>query len=271
MSSLRDALSLLLAYYAVSLRAQLQYRTSFVLSFLAQLIVTGVEFLGIWALFARFGPLEGWSLAQAAVLYGVVNSGFAVADLLAGSLERFGSEFVRTGDYDRLLLRPRPTLLQLMGQDFQLRRLGRLTQALVVLGWALSAVGGGLTLAGGLVLLLAFVGAVALFTGLLFAHSALGFWTVESLEIGNVLTYGGTQTAQYPITIYHRLLRRFFTWLVPIACVSYFPVVFALGVEDPLGSSAGFQVLAPLTGPAFLLATLGLWRLGERRYASTGS
>jgi ABC-2 type transport system permease protein len=86
-----------------------------------------------------------------------------------------------------------------------------------------------------------------------------------------VLTYGGTQTAQYPIVIYHRFLRRFFTWVVPIACVSYFPVTFALGIEDPLGSSALFQALAPLTGPAFLLATLGLWRLGERRYASTGS
>ena len=80
MKALRDALSLLLAYYGVSIRAQLQYRLSFVLSFLAQLLVTGVEFLGLWALFARFGPLEGWSLAQAAVLYGVVSGGFAVAE-----------------------------------------------------------------------------------------------------------------------------------------------------------------------------------------------
>ncbi len=271
MSRLRDALSLLLAYYAVSLRAQLQYRTSFVMSFLASALATGVEFLGIWALFARFGPLEGWSLAEAAVLYGIVNGAFAVADLLAGSLERFGSEFVRTGDYDRLLLRPRPTLLQLMGQDFQLRRLGRLAQALAVLVWALATVGAELTPVGAGVLLFAFLGALALFTGLLFAHSALGFWTVESLEIGNVLTYGGTQTAQYPIVIYHRFLRRFFTWVVPIACVSYFPVVFALGIDDPLGSTPIVQILAPLTGPLFLLATLGLWRLGEWRYASTGS
>jgi ABC-2 type transport system permease protein len=271
MSVLADHLSLQLRFYAVSVRGQLQYRGSFVMSFLASVIATGVEFLGLWALFARFGPLEGWTLAEAALLYGIVNAAFAVADLLAGSLERFGSEFVRTGDYDRLLLRPRPSLLQLMGTDFQLRRLGRLAQALVVLGWALSVVGVDLDLAAVAVLAFAVLGGIALFTGLLFAHAALGFWTVETLEVGNVLTYGGAQTVQYPLPIYHRFLRRFFTVLVPLACVSYFPVVHALDLTDPLGSPPLAQVLAPLAGFAFLLATLALWRLGERRYASTGS
>ena len=271
MSALADHLDLLLRFYGVSVRGQLQYRGSFVMSFLASLLVTAIEFLGLWALFARFGPLEGWSLAEAAVLYGLVSASFAVSDVLAGSLERFGTDFVRTGDYDRLLLRPRPSLLQLMGTDFQLRRFGRLAQGLVVLGWGLSVVGGDLGLSGAAVLAFAFLGGVALFVGLLFAHAALGFWTVETLEIGNVLTYGGVQTVQYPLPIYHRYLRRVFTLFVPLACVSYFPVVFALGLTDPLGSTKTLQVLAPLAGFAFLLGTLALWRLGERRYASTGS
>ena len=37
---------------------------------------------------------------------------------------------VASGDFDRLLVRPRSTVLQLLGQELALRRLGRLVQ-----GW----------------------------------------------------------------------------------------------------------------------------------------
>jgi ABC-2 type transport system permease protein len=266
-----DHLALLTRYFGISIRGQLQYRASFLMGFLANAVVTVVEFLGLWALFDRFGPLPGWSLAEAALLYGTVNASFALADVFAGGLERFGSLFVRTGDFDRLLVRPRPTLLQLAGYEFALRRFGRFAQALVILIWALVTLDPAWGIAEAVVLAGAVIGGVALFTGLLVLHAALGFWTVETLEIGNTLTYGGVQTTQYPITVYQRWLRRAFTWIVPLACVSYFPVVFVLGIDDPLGSSRVFQALAPLTGPAFLLLAIGVWRLGERRYCSTGS
>ncbi|HKK53654.1 MAG TPA: ABC transporter permease, partial [Myxococcota bacterium] len=51
----------------VSIRSQLQYRVSFIMSSLAALLVTGGEFLGLWALFARFGDLGGWTLGQICV------------------------------------------------------------------------------------------------------------------------------------------------------------------------------------------------------------
>jgi ABC-2 type transport system permease protein len=87
----------------------------------------------------------------------------------------------------------------------------------------------------------------------------------------NTLTYGGAETAQYPLSIYHPDFRRFFTYVVPLGCVAYFPVVAALGVEDPLGSSRTFQVLSPLAGILFLGLCIGVWRLGVRKYTSTGS
>jgi ABC-2 type transport system permease protein len=58
---------------------------------------------------------------------------------------------------------------------------------------------------------------------------------------------------------------------VPFACVSYFPLVGILGVQDPLGSARGFQVCAPTLGVLFLLVALQCWRVGVRHYTSTGS
>jgi len=66
-------------------------------------------------------------------------------------------------------------------------------------------------------------------------------------------------------------MRRFFTFVVPLACASYFPVVAILGHPDPLGSPVWLQWLAPLAGPAFLALALQVWKIGVRHYTSTGS
>src|SRR5262245_41378072 len=116
----------------------MQYRMSFVLMSIGQFVVTGIEMIGVWALFARFGSLIPWTLPQVALFYGVVNVGFAVTDAFARGFDLFGNQFVKTGNFDRLLLRPRSTVLQVAGQEFTLFRVGRLLQGLVVMIWALS-------------------------------------------------------------------------------------------------------------------------------------
>jgi ABC-2 type transport system permease protein len=248
----------------------MQYRASFLLQSLGQLLVTGIEFLGVLALFGRFGGLAGWSLAEVAFFYGVVNVSFACADALSTGFDRLGV-FVRTGELDRMLLRPRSPELLLAGHELALRRVGRLAQGLAVLVWASGALEVAWTPAGAALLLLTIACGTALFLGLFVLQATLAFWTVESLELVNSFTYGGAYAMQYPLAIYRVGFRRFVTFVVPLACVAYFPVLALLGRPDPLGSPPAVQWLAPLAGPAFLLASLAAFRLGLRHYASTGS
>lgn len=261
---------LYLRYLGVSLRGQLQYRASFLLQVLGHLIVTGAEFVALAVLFGRFGRLAGWSLPEVAVFYGLVHLSFALADAAGRGFDLFGRS-VRTGDFDRLLLRPRSTVLQLLGWELTLRRVGRLVQAAAVLAWG--AVELGLTptperLALGA---LSVAGNVALFLGLVILQATLAFWTVETLEIVNSFTYGGVQAAQVPMAVHLRPLRRFFTFVVPLTASAYHPVVALLGRPDPLGAPEWLPWAAPLAGPAFLLLALAAWRIGVRRYTSTGS
>jgi ABC-2 type transport system permease protein len=48
-------------------------------------------------------------------------------------------------------------------------------------------------------------------------------------------------------------------------------MVRVLGREDPLGTTPLFQALSPLAGVLFLAASLVAFRVGVRRYTSTGS
>ncbi len=266
-----SALGLYGKYAGASVRAQAQYPASFLMLSLAQFLVTGIEILGVWALFARFGQILGWRFGEICVFYGVVNFTFSIADTITRGFDVFGTEYVRTGSFDRLLLRPRTTALQLFGHELRLSRLGRFVEAVLV--FMIGAVLTHLAFSPGAVLLLvwAVVGGAALFSGIMILGATLAFWTVESLEVMNVISYGGVEAAQYPLNIYAAWLREFLIFVVPIGCVAYFPVVAALGHADPLGAPAWFMWASPAAGFVFLGACLWIWGFGVRRYTSTGS
>ena len=265
-----NGLTLYGRYLGISLRSQMQYRASAIMQAFGSMVTIATEFTAVWALFDRFGSLRGWSLYEIMLFYGSVNVAFALAEASARGFDNF-SYMIRGGDFDRILLRPRNPALQIAGQELQLMRMGRLLQGLAILIWGSAALGLTWTVGKVLVMLYAVLGGACLFAGLFILQATLCFWTTESLEVMNTVTYGGTETAQYPVTIYRDWFRRFFTYIVPLAAVTYYPIVYVVGRADPLGTSALFQVLAPTIGILFLIVTLQVWKFGIRHYRSTGS
>jgi ABC-2 type transport system permease protein len=265
-----NALRLYGRYVGVSLRGQMQYPVTFIITSLGAFAATVVEFVAIWTLFARFEQIDGWRFEEVAVFYGVVGVSFAVADTITRGFDVFGMEFVRTGDFDRLLVRPRSTVLQLLGYELRSTRIGRLTQAMIAWGIGMSLSSVNWDLHAWAILLFAVVGGTALFAGILILQATLAFWTVESLEIANTLTYGGVEAAQYPLDIYAGWFRRFLIFVVPLGCVTYFPVAAVLGRGDKTGAPAWLLPLAPAFGVVFLVLALWMWRVGVRHYRSAG-
>jgi len=262
---------LLYRYVRASVAGQAQYPGSTLLLTFGQFLGTGLELVAMWALFDRFGRVAGWRLGEVALFYGLVNVQFTIADLATRGFDVLGSELIRTGAFDRVLLRPRSLTLQLVGHAVRLSRLGRLVQALIVLGvstartpldWSISKLA---------VALWATAGGAALFSAIFILQGTLSIFTVESLEVMNVLTYGGVQAAQYPLALYGRWLRWMLTFIVPLACVTYYPALAILGKADPLGAPPWTGVVTPVFGFAFLGLALIAWRSGVRHYTSTGS
>ncbi|MGE0424396.1 MAG: ABC transporter permease [Reyranellaceae bacterium] len=266
-----NGLALYGRYVSASLRAQAQYPAATLMLILGQCAATSIEILGVYALFGRFGSVGGWSFGEAALFYALVNITFSLADLITRGFEVFGTDFVRTGAFDRVLLRPRAAALQLAGHEVRLSRLGRLIQGVVVLVIATRLVPIDWDTATIAMAVWAVIGGVALFFGILVLQATMAFWTVESLEIANVLTYGGVQAAQYPLNIYAAWFRRLLTFGVPLACVAYYPVLVILDRPDPLGAPGWLLPFTPLAGFAFLALSFLAWRAGVARYASTGS
>jgi ABC-2 type transport system permease protein len=270
LARLHEDLRVVAACASAALRVQLQYRVTFLLQLLGNLIGNAVDFFALWALAHRFGTLGGWALPELALLYGVTFIAFGIAGFTANPLEDVQNH-VRSGSFDHLLTKPAGLPAQLIGLGFRLPRLGCVLQGLAVYVWGCCELAPRLGAWPHCLLIFAMIGSACLFSALYTVVGALSMWTVEGLEVANCLTYGGSELAKFPVTIYGRWFRRFFTVIVPLACVTYFPVVAALGREDPLGTPRAFQACAPLAGPLALIVAAWFWRAAVLRYRSTGS
>lgn len=257
---------------AAQLRGQLEYRVSFWLDISATFIATFVDFVGIAILFGRVADLGGWRLGEIALLYGLVATSFAVANGAGYGFNDFG-ELVRRGTFDGVLLRPRSLVLVVMSSQVPLRMLGRLAQAVLVLGIAVVWTGGWQAWGPDewLLLTATLLGGVLFYFGILMAGATLCFWTVESTEVVNIFTYGTVEMSSYPLGIFPAALRNFFTFIVPLAFIDYYPALRLLGRPDPEGWPKDVAWLALPIGCIVFLAGRSLWRFGVRHYLSTGS
>lgn len=246
------------------------YRASFVMTTFGNFAATGFDFVAIMLMFAHVDELGGYTLPEIALLYGASGTAFGLADLVLGSMDRLGRR-VRDGTLDTLLVRPVPVLAQVAADRFALRRLGRITQGLLVFGYALAALDIDWTpLRVAMVPLMLLTGA-AIFGAVFVCGAAFQFFAQDAAEVQSSFTYGGNTLLQYPPTIFAKDLVRGVTFVVPLAFVNWLPALYVLGRDYPLGLPEWVAFLPPVVAAVCWVIAGTAWRAGLRSYRSTGS
>jgi ABC-2 type transport system permease protein len=252
------------------IRAQMQYRVSFLLMTLVSMVVTGSDLLAILILFSYFRELAGWQAGEVALLYGLAMVAFGLSEMGAAGFDVV-PRAIQQGEFDRVLLRPVGIFVQVLAADFQLRRLGRTAQGGLALALAMAWTPIVRTPLKVLYLLVVLASGFVMFSALLVLSAVLCFWTVQSIEITNTITHGGTEMASYPLPIYHDLLQHFFTFVVPLAFVSYFPALYLLERPELQSLPSWLPGATPVAAAVLALTAWLAWRVGVRHCQSTGS
>lgn len=260
-------MSLYFKYIQILFKSQMQYRTSFWLLTFGQFFIPFSVFAGLYFLFERFGEIKGWQFFEVALCFGVIHMAFSLSECFARGFDSFSSLIVH-GDFDRLLLRPRSTVIQVLGSQFEFTRFGRLIQSIIVLTWALANLSIDWSLLKVLTLCLMVVSGVLIFTGIYIMAATMCFWTIQGLEVTHIFTDGGREIAQYPLNIYHKQVAKFFTYVIPFGTVNYLPLMYLL---DKSEGNDFLYMLTPLIGSVFIVPCLFFWYYGVRHYRSTGS
>ncbi|WP_307813540.1 ABC transporter permease [Streptomyces sp. N35] len=258
---------------AMWIRSTMAYRFSFAMTLLANFVVTFFDFVVILLMFSHVEGLGGFDFTEVAFLYGATSTAFGLADLALGQVSRIGRR-VRDGTLDTLLVRPAPVLAQVAADRFALRRLGRVTQGLFVLVWALVLVDVDWTVLKVCVVPVMVLSGGVIFGAVMVAGAAFQFWARDAAEVVNSFTYGGNTLLQYPPTIFAKDLVRGVTFVLPLAFVNWLPALYVLGRPYPvdLPFSPSFTAFLPPLVAVLCALLAGLcWRAGLRAYRSTGS
>ncbi|MEW2179092.1 ABC transporter permease [Streptomyces sp. NPDC005406] len=255
---------------AMWLRSTMAYRASFVMTTFGNFAATAFDFVAILLMFSHIDVLGGYTLPEIALLYGAAGTSFGLADLLMGSMDRLGRR-VRDGTLDTLLVRPVPVIAQVAADRFALRRLGRVTQGALVLGYALVTLDIDWTVARAVLVPLMVLSGAAIFAAVFVAGAAFQFVAQDASQVQNSFTYGGATLLQYPPTVFATDLVRGVTFVVPLAFVNWLPALYVLGRDYPLGLPDWVAFLPPLVAGVCGAAAGLAWRAGLRAYRSTGS
>ncbi len=254
-------------YFKMSIRSQMQYRASFFMIVIGQLIHPLVNFVGVIFLMMRFGELGGWTVEEISFSFGSLMIAYAIAEAFARGFDTF-SGMVKNGTFDRVLVRPRGTVVQILGSRFEMNRIGKLASSAAIYVWSVVrldilwsadkiAVAAGMILAG-----------IFVFSGIFVLYATLCFWTIEGTEIMHILTDGSRELARLPLNVYDSKIIRIFIFVVPIASANFLPLMYITG---RVAENAWLYALSPVLGFLFLIPCMFFWQFGIRHYKSTGS
>ncbi|MBQ9279950.1 MAG: ABC-2 family transporter protein [Clostridia bacterium] len=250
----------------MEIKCDLEYKLSFILMLLASAFSSFFIIFGTVLLLNKFGTIEGWTLNEIMLTTGIAVFGHVTTEMFGRGLDHFYKQ-VKNGLLDRILVRPRSITLQVLCSEFQLSKVGRLIEAIIVLGYGICTVHVTWTAYKVLVLCLMILGSITLFFSILLIKAAFSFWTIEGMEFMNILSDGGRDMSSYPISIYQKWFAAIFTYVIPFGCVNYFPLLYLLDK----GNVPAWYGLTPLVTLVFAGISYGIWKYGLSQYKSTGS
>jgi ABC-2 type transport system permease protein len=258
-------MGLYLKFFGIHLKGAMQYKMSFLLTTIGQFLVSFNVFLGILFMLERFNQVKGYSFSEVLLCFSIVLMSYSLAEMFLRGFDLFAST-ISNGEFDRILLRPRSTILLVVSGKIEFTRFGRMLQAILMLSYGISSSKINWDVSKVFTVILMIIGGTVIFGCLFVIYASICFFTLEGLEFMNILTDGAREYGKYPLDIYGKGVLRFCTFLVPYTLFQYYPFLYLIG------RTQHWQYLfLPIVGCLFLIPCLGLWRYGVRQYKSTGS
>ena len=258
-------MNLYLKYFKIHIKRELQYKASFIMSFISQFFVFFGYYFTVICLFNKFSNIKGFTMYEVLLTFGIIQFGFSFCETFFRGIDQFDNLIV-DGSFDRLLLRPRSILLQTFCEEVSLVKASRLLQSIIVLVIAVINIDVIWNIEKVITLIFMLISSVLVFLSIFILSAAYCFLTVKGLEVRNVFTDGGKHMAQYPIGILKKGFVFFFTYIIPYGFINYYPLLFLLE-----RTNNKLLIISPLITLVYLVPSVIIFYKGMKRYSSVGS
>ena len=247
------------------IRVSLEYKASFIMSFISQLLSVVLELFAVIALFSKFSLLNEYNPYEILLSFSVIWLGYSIAEAFVRGFDHFG-DLIKRGDFDLFLIRPRNIFLQILGYQISIEKISRIILALVLLIISSLKVIKTFNILKLILLVNMFIGSIIIFTSIFIIGASFAFITIEGLEIINIFTNGTRQLTQYPLGIYNKIIRIILTIVIPVTIINYYPLDYLLDK-----TSNNLYIFLPLLAFIPLFISVIVFKQGIKKYSSTGS
>jgi ABC-2 type transport system permease protein len=191
--------------------------------------------------------------------------GESITHMFADNLWTIGWNYVRSGEFDRFLVRPIDPLFHLLADRFCHDGIGNLLTGALLVGVSMQQLGIAMTALRLVYIIVSVISGGLIFIALNLITATSVFWIMESIPVTQMV-FTMNEFAKYPLNIYHGSIRFLLTWIIPYGFVSFYPASYLLGRDvGPL------VWLSPLVAAVFISAAYRFWLFGLRHYSGTGS
>jgi ABC-2 type transport system permease protein len=265
---LRPARRLVYIYFRClgqQMKAILAYEADFAILMFSAVLVQIVGFAFIWAIFQRIPSVNGWTFWQVVMMYALIYVTEGVGSLFFEGTWRV-SQLVYDGQFDQMLLRPISPIVQVLAGAVGFNGLGNIVTGMVLIG--ISMANSPIEWTPGRLVMFAIllVSTSTIRVAINLGSAASAFWIRTPWSLVPTFVHQLGDFAKYPITIYSLGVQALIVVAVPFAFISFFPTAYVFGMEA--WSLAG--LLTPLVALYCLFIAVVLFRIGLRRYESTG-
>lgn len=243
----------------------MEYRVNFFIGASSTIFTQSAGLLAIWVVMQHVPDLNGWRYDEVLFIYGMITLAKSINHMFADNLWTLGWQYIRTGAFDRFLVRPIDPLFHLLADRFCHDGIGNSLVGAALLVKSSVALQIEWTALKAAYLVIAVASGGMIFIAINLITSALSFWMMDSLPIMWAI-FGTHEFARFPLTIYRKGITVVMTWVLPYGFTAFYPAQYILEREAGL-----MPFLAPVVGFAALAIGYRMWHFGLSRYASTGS
>ena len=169
-------MKLYLHYFSIHMKSMMQHKMSFFLTMIGQVIMTITAFFGIYFMFLRFHSVRDFTYQEVLLGYSVVLFSFSLAEMFARGFDTFAS-MISNGEFDRIMVRPRNEIFQVLATRIEFTRIGKFLQALFMMLYVFLTSDIQWNVYKVAVVVLMIAGGAALFSGLFLIYAAICFFS----------------------------------------------------------------------------------------------
>jgi ABC-2 type transport system permease protein len=258
-------LSLYWAFLLQQFKSYAEYRMNFIIGASSTFFMQAANLLTLWVVMQQIPSFNGWSFYELLLIYGLITLSKSINHMFADNLWTVGRVYIRSGQFDRFLVRPLDPLFHLIADRFCYDGVGNFLVGFILLVTALLGLNITLTPLMVVYVVVAVLSGGGIFIALNLITCVSSFWIMDSVPVTRAV-FDNHLFAQYPLTIYPRAVKLLLTWLIPYGFASFYPASYILGRDVNLYVWAG-----PVVAAILLFIGYKFWQFGLRSYSSTGS